>query len=152
MNTCYYQIQAYSYQPTKKIMKKGLPETDQDFKNFVWSKSKNHLDKYPLWFQKAFVDYWLTVPDCETKNRYFLLSKADRKKWSTLGRMATVKRTIYSKDPRWIKKIEVYTPPKKQSIDYGRIDYEAHKRFSKDQPISEVIGAGEKLRNKLQRS
>lgn len=144
MNTCIYRIQTISY-TTKTKGKKGLPETDQEFKNMVWSKSKDHLDQYPLWFQQEFVQYWLTVPDCSTKNRYFLLPLKDRKRWSTLGRMATVKRLIYSKDPRWNSKPKGYKVQKTKN-EYSDINYEKAKQRASEQSFNTL---GEKLRLKF---
>lgn len=112
-----------------------LPETEQEFKEMIWSKSKDAKDKFPIWFQKEFVDYWLEVPDCATKARYFLLPKKDRERWSTLGRMATAKRTIYKGDPRWKS-----TVPKKENIDRFR-----PKRLMTDQE-KKVMDYQEKLR------
>lgn len=117
INPCTYSIQTHSFKPKKK--KTGIPETVEEFKELVWSKSKDHLDEYPKWFQKEFMEFWLTVPDTGTKCRYFLLSKKDRQKWSTLGRMATAKRMFYRNDPRFKEENkEVYKPRKPESNIY----------------------------------
>lgn len=140
INPCTYSIKTFSYKPKKK--KTGLPETVEEFKRLVWSNSKDHLDKYPKWFQKEFMEYWLTVPDTGNKCRYFLLPKKDRQKWSTLGRMATAKRMFYRNDPRFKEeKKEVYKPPQDPFAYYGGRDY---------QPTIDYEKAKERLKNEPQ--
>ena len=143
-----YGIKSFKYIPSKSGKNDDiLPKTNQDFKDMIWKNSKKHLDKYPLWFQKEFVQYWLQVPDCSDKNRYFMLSKSDRKKWSTLGRMATVKRTIYARDKRWQTDVkQVYVAPKNKKIDYGRIDPEKAKERLREQSKNKIMGAGERVK------
>lgn len=129
-NKCEFGIVQFSYEPKKK--KPGLPETVEEFKELVWSKSKNHLDEYPKWFQKEFMDYWLTVPDTGTKCRYFLLPKKDRQKWSTLGRMSTVKRTIFRNDLRWKQHEE------KSNVYPGKFQF-TNERSNKVRQIGDIV-------------
>jgi len=84
--------------------------TDQEFKEMVWSKSKDHLIEYPKWFQVEFVEYWLTIPDNSKKTRFNLLPKKRRDQWSTLGTMAQCKRSIYRTDPRWAQEAKMDHP------------------------------------------
>ena len=114
MNPCYYHIERFTYKPKGKSK---LPESEAEFKRMVWSKSKDHQAEYPLWFQKEFIDYWTTVPDLKTKCRYLLLTKKEKEKWSTLGRMANAKRMLYRNDPRFKEKPIEYTKPK-QALGY----------------------------------
>ena len=121
-----------------------LPETIEDFKKMVWAKSKDHLDQYPLWFQKEFIEYWIRVPDCANKCNYFLLSKKAREKWSTLGRMATCKRIFYRDDPRFntslktiARTLKLQQPPGPNEYIPMKPDYD---KYRENNPQPETRG------------
>lgn len=147
-----FRIKTISIPLVAKKKTSKLPETDQEFKEMFWAKSKDHTDKYPIWLQKEVINWWLTVPDCATKNRYFLLSKKDRQKWSTLGRLAYAKRTIHAKDPRWAnEKVEMkYKPPKQNNTGYQPPlpNYDLFKQRSKESTTGSL---GEILKKRFER-
>lgn len=69
-------------------------------KEWVANNDPNH-EKWPRWFLNEFCKYWNTTPDHGKKTMYWMLSKKQREKWSTGGRLATCKRILYKNDPRW---------------------------------------------------
>ena len=143
MNTCIYQIQTYSYQPTKKA--KGLEERKEAFRSRlkkIMDEVDPNLKKYPTWLRKEFWEYWTALDNDFGRKMKFEKEKS----WNTKLRLNTWRRNA-SNDKRWNESAKSYTPPKRLKVDYGRIDYEAKKRDSKNQSISEILGAGERLRN-----
>lgn len=141
MNTCKYQITLYSYTPKKKVL--TLEERKEAFRKRLKKWSIDNPDqsaKYPNWMKKDWFDYWTELANDNGRKMRFEMEST----WNTGRRLATAKKTIYAKDPRWDEQKKVYTPPKKKNIDYGRIDYS--KRKNQDQPISEIMGAGERLK------
>lgn len=143
MNTCTYQITTYSFTPSKNIF--SLEERKQKFKHKLqnWA-SYNDLEykEYPKWLRKEFFEYWSELANDKGRKMRFEMEKT----WNTGRRLATAKRTIYAKDPRWKLKKRIYTPPKKSPIDYGRIDYEKRKKNHESQNIDQIMTAGERLK------
>jgi hypothetical protein len=124
MNPCYYHIERFTYKPKGKD--RTISEQRKYFIKMVQNFVEANPGKYPSWFLNAVVSrdpdkggYWNTVPDNGNKTQYFMLSKRDREKWSTGGRLSYQKRVIFKNDPRW-KSTETqieYTKPK-QALGY----------------------------------
>lgn len=98
--------------------------------NYITNNDPNY-QKWPKWFLNEFCSYWNQVPDLATKTMFFLLTKKDRMKWSTGGRLAYCKRTFFARDPRWKtdSKPSGYKVRTTQG-NYGDIDYEKAKQNS----------------------
>lgn len=93
---CTYQIQTFSYTPSKKV--RTLEERIEDFRESLksWVKANDPNEKiYPAWMKKDFWYYWTSMND-GGKKMYFEMEK----KWATGLRLATWKRNC-ARDPRW---------------------------------------------------
>lgn len=146
MNPCTYQIQRYSYTPSKKVV--TLEERRERFRNRL-KKVIDEIDPncvmYPTWLRKEFWTYWTALDNDFGRKMKFEKEKS----WNTKLRLATWKRNA-SKDPRW-KTEAVYKPPKKSNNEYGKIDYEKHKERQGENQISTIMRAGERLKKNWKR-
>lgn len=111
MKVCTFQILPFKYQPKKKV--KSLEERKEAFKLKLrnWARwNDNEFEEYPKWLRKDFYEYWTELANDNGRKMRFEMEKT----WNTGRRLATAKRTIYAKDPRWkTKPKEVYKPRQK---------------------------------------
>lgn len=126
MNICQYKITPFSYIPQGKV--KTLEERKEAFKEKLrkWS-SKNDLEfkEFPRWLRKEFFSYWVELANDNGRKMRFEMEKT----WNTGRRLATAKRTIYAKDPRWKSEKPKYYAPKRfkdgqmaPGIDYHKFN------------------------------
>lgn len=78
-------------------------------KAFNESDSPTKLEDYPKWLREDFFIYWTTLSNDNGRKMNF----EKEKKWNTMLRLATAKRLVYSRDPRWKSKAKVYYQPKR---------------------------------------
>ncbi|NRA93419.1 MAG: hypothetical protein HRU26_12175 [Psychroserpens sp.] len=141
---CKYTIDTFSYKPVKRV--KSIEERKKAFQDKLknWSRY-NDIDfkLYPKWLRKDFFEYWTEFANDNGRKMRFEMEKT----WNTGRRLATAKKTIYSKDPRWKTDVkQVYVAPKQKNIDYGRIDPEKAKERLREQSKSKIMGAGDRVK------
>jgi len=142
MNTCTYQIQTFKYTPSKKV--KTLEERKEEFrlKLIKWwnNQTIKVKNEYPKWLRDDWFEYWTEKANDGGHKMRFEMEKT----WNTGRRLATAKRTIYAKDPRW-KTGEANTfKVQKTRGSYSPIDYEAHKQNA--ERSNEIETAGQRLK------
>jgi hypothetical protein len=145
MNTCTYQLQTFSYQPKNKIL--TIEDRKLLFRKRLlkWAQTNDlSYKQYPKWLRKEFYEYWTEFANDNGRKMRFEMERT----WNTGRRLATAKKTIYSKDPRW-KEVVEYTKPKRANQDYELkpIDYSSARRSGQDQSIGQIMNAGSRLKN-----
>lgn len=140
MNTCTYQITRYKFIP------KSTNDIEGRKAKFVaklkaWS-AKNDLQKkeYPDWLRKDFFEYWTEFANDNGRKMRFEMEKT----WNTGRRLATAKRTVYAKDPRWKESVSIKI--QKPKSNYSDIDYNKFKRRPQNQDHANSIGERLKLK------
>jgi hypothetical protein len=96
----YEGIKQFSYQSKKKG--KTLEERKEAFRMrlinaFNKDSSETKETDYPKWLRLEFLEYWLEFANDNGRKMRFELETS----WYTMRRLATAKKRIYSKDPRW---------------------------------------------------
>lgn len=134
-----FSITVFKYQPNKKL--KSIEERRKAFQDKLknWA-LYNDVDKkeYPDWLRKDFFEYWTEFANDNGRKMRFEMEKT----WNTGRRLATAKKTIYSKDPRWNQQglISGFKIRSTQG-NYSPIDYEKAQENRQEQEIRGNLGS-----------
>ena len=138
MNTCYYNIERYSFKSTKKIV--SLEERKRKFANKLrqWAEKNDPNQKsYPKWLRQEFYDYWTALANDNGRTMNFERQKT----WNTGLRLATWKRNC-QRDKRWKSEEKPTVKINTTKGNYSEVNYQAAKeRMSQEENTRGNIGS-----------